>query len=349
MTVTTALPILDVSPQRPVYAQGPRNLGAVQLLRISVTDRCNFRCVYCMPEDGVAYTHREDLLGVGDIVAVAQAARSAGVTHFKITGGEPTVRHDVVQICRAIAALEPDDLSLTTNGMLLDSLAAPLRDAGVDRLTVSWDTMQPLRFTQLARGGAKTMGGLDQLRRGLDAAAAAGFDRLKINTVVMGGLNDDEVVDFARLTLDKPWTVRFIEYMPLGDSSLGDDADAYIVDNERIAQTIEHAMGRLTPVSRETEPGVGPANVFYLPDAAGRVGFISAMSRPFCETCNRLRLTAMGQLRACLFDGGEVDIMPALRPCPNVPRLVELMRECVAQKPEVHSDHGNRAMSQIGG
>ena len=165
----------------------------------------------------------------------------------------------------------------------------------------------------------------------------------------MGGLNDDEVVDFARLTLDKPWTVRFIEYMPLGDSSLGDDADAYIVDNERIAQTIEHAMGRLTPVSRETEPGVGPANVFYLPDAAGRVGFISAMSRPFCETCNRLRLTAMGQLRACLFDGGEVDIMPALRPCPNVPRLVELMRECVAQKPEVHSDHGNRAMSQIGG
>ncbi len=243
----------------------------------------------------MAYTHREDLLGVGDIVAMA---RSAGVTHFKITGGEPTVRHDVVQIFRAIAALEPDDLSLTTNGVLLDSLAAPLRDAGVDRLTVRWDTMQSLRFTQLARGGAKAM----------------------------GGLNDDEVVDFAQLTLDRPWTVRFIEYMPLGDSSLGDDADAYIVDNERIAQTIEHALGRLTPVSRETEPGVGPANVFYLPDAAGRVGFISAISRPFCETCNRLRLTAMGQLRAELFDGGEIDIMPALRPCPNVPRLVELMR-----------------------
>ncbi|MEX2213399.1 MAG: hypothetical protein WD768_04685, partial [Phycisphaeraceae bacterium] len=185
--------------------------------------------------------------------------------------------------------------------------------------------------------------------RGLDAALAAGFEKLKFNVVVMGGINDDEVTDFARLTLDNPWTIRFIEYMPLGDSVLIDDAQAYLVDNAIIKARIEDALGPMHPVQRESEQGVGPANVFQLAGAKGRLGFISAMSKPFCETCNRLRLTARGELRSCLFDGGEVSVLDALRPMPDPSRIVDAMRNCVAMKPDTHSQRGNRAMSQMGG
>lgn len=437
MSATFALPILDAAPVRPDYARGPRSLDAVKLLRLSITDRCNLRCVYCMPEDGVDFRKQSDLLSADEIIAVARAAASVGVTHFKITGGEPTVRSDLLDIVRGLAALKPVDLSLTTNGMMLDRLAKPLRDAGLHRITVSWDSMRADRFDRIARGGSQGMGGLERLLAGLGAAVSAGFDRLKINTVVIGGVNDDEVVDFARLTLDRPWTVRFIEYMPLGDSTLTSDAlgpDHFTVDNEIVKARIAAALGELVPVPRENEAGVGPANVFYIapalagggaqarltggqeagchglqavpsdadrhglktvapdvsapthiapglpgvdnatsgdkrlpvggrlpaltpakagamcaPHTRGRVGFISAMSKPFCETCNRLRLTASGELRSCLFDGGEVNALPALRPAPDSAAIVELMRRCVALKPETHSHRGNRAMSQMGG
>ncbi len=177
----------------------------------------------------------------------------------------------------------------------------------------------------------------------------AGFERLKINMVVMGGINDDELVDFARLTLDRPWTVRFIEYMPLGQSTLIDQAQQTTLDNALVKERIEESLGPLEAVERQSEPGVGPAEVFRVAGAVGRLGFISAMSRPFCETCNRLRLTASGELRSCLFDGGEVDVLPALRPTPNTQAIVKLMRACVALKPQTHSPRGNRAMSQLGG
>lgn len=345
------LPILDNQPVRPEFAQGPRSLSAVRLLRLSVTDRCNFRCLYCMPEDGVHFHERQDLLGAEEVIAIASAAASVGVDHFKLTGGEPTVRHDLLRIVEGLASMDARDLSLTTNGMLLDKLARDLRRAGLHRLTVSWDSMRPDRFNRIARGGADAMGGLRRFLRGLDAASAAGFDEhLKVNTVVIGGVNDDEVAEFARLTIDRPWTVRFIEYMPLGDSSLVDGADHFTVDNQIVRARIEAELGELTAVPREDEIGVGPAKVFRLPAGAkGRIGFISAMSKPFCETCNRLRLTAMGELRSCLFDGGEVSVLPALRPRPDARRIVELMRACVAMKPDVHSHRGNRAMSQVGG
>lgn len=343
------LPILDAGPVRPTYAAGPRDLQAVELLRISVTDRCNLRCVYCMPEDGTAFAPREDLLGVADFVAVARAAQQVGVTHFKITGGEPTIRGDLIQIAEGIAALGPTDLSLTTNGLQLEGLAGDLRRAGVDRLTISWDTMRPDRFANIARGAARRDGPLDMLRRGIDAAVSAGFEKLKINVVVIGGANDDEVADFARLTLDRPWTVRFIEFMPLGHSTLADDEDYFTIDNHVVRRQIEDELGDLSPVQRAAEVGVGPAEVYRLPGAVGRIGFISAMSQPFCETCNRLRLTATGELRSCLFDGGEVDMMPALRPTPNVDRIIASMRRCVAMKPDTHNERGNRAMSQLGG
>lgn len=346
-----ALPILDPGPQRPSYAQGPRSLGSIKLLRLSITDRCNLRCVYCMPEDGVSFYDRKDLLTADQIIAAAAAARSIGVTHFKITGGEPTVRKDVVEIVQGLKALNPDDLSMTTNGVLLPKLAKPLRDAGLDRLTLSWDSMRHDTFDQLTGNRGY---GLADIRRGIDAAQDAGFDRLKFNVVVIGGMNDAEVADFAGLTLDHPWTVRFIEYMPLGESKLLadglDTANLYTVDNTAVMNRIEDELGPLTPVDRSAEAGVGPANVFTLPGARGRVGFISAMSKPFCETCNRLRLTADGQLRACLFDGGEVDALPALNaPHTNTQHLVDLMAQCVTQKPDTHSGRGNRAMSQLGG
>jgi cyclic pyranopterin phosphate synthase len=341
-----ALPILENAPQRPAFAQGPRTLSSVKLLRLSVTDRCNLRCVYCMPADGVEFHEKDDLLTPRDFEAVARAAVRVGVTHLKITGGEPTIRRDILEIVSRLAALGPTDLSMTTNGMQMHRLAAPLRDAGVMRLTVSCDSLRDDRFQRITSGGR-----LEQFWRGIDAAMDAGFQKLKVNVVVMAGINDDEVGDFAALTIDRPWTVRFIEYMPLGDSvmTLGGRPQDHIVDNELVRSRIESRFGPLLPVIRASEPGVGPARVFRIEGAAGRLGFISAMSRPFCETCNRLRLTAMGELRSCLFDGGEVSVLPALRPITDERAIIDLMARCVALKPDVHSSRGNRAMSQLGG
>jgi cyclic pyranopterin phosphate synthase len=348
-----ALPVLNNQPVRPTFAQGPRSLDAVKLLRISVTDRCNLRCLYCMPDDGMDYADRDEVLSAGDLSAVAAAARSVGVGHFKITGGEPTVRGDLPAIIERIRRLDPIDLSMTTNGLRLEHLAADLRQAGLDRLTISWDTMRPDRFARIARGGVRTAADgarqLETLRRGIDAAVNAGFERLKFNVVVIGGMNEDEVADFAQLTVDQQWTVRFIEYMPLGDATLADDGNLYTVDNETIRAKIERELGPLMPVDRQGEPGVGPANIYRLREAMGRVGFISAMSQPFCETCNRLRLTATGELRSCLFDGGEVSVLPALGEQADRQALIDMMRQCVAMKPQTHCARGNRAMNQLGG
>ena len=356
-----ALPVISQGPERPIFAMGPRSISALKLLRISVTDRCNLRCMYCMPQQGMDFSPKSDMLHADQIVAVAKAALDVGVRHLKLTGGEPTVRPDLLEIVRGLSQLKPDDLSMTTNGLSLHRQARQLKDAGVERLTISWDSMQPKRISRIAGTSLKTdspeerydrgMRLLEQLQLGFDAALEAGFDKIKINTVVIGNVNDDEVADFARLTLDNNWTVRFIEYMPLGDSQLTENYDTKpsTVDNQIIQQRIESVFGKLNSADRKSEAGVGPAEVFRIPHAAGRLGFISAMSQPFCETCNRLRLTATGELRACLFDGGEVNIMPALLPTPDPKKLVQLMTQCVLEKPQTHSGHGNRPMSQLGG
>ena len=299
-----------------------------------------------MPDEGVSWmAPKSDLLTPADFEAVCRAAHSVGIDHVKLTGGEPTVRSDLLEIAQRVSALGVRDLSLTTNALLLDRLAAPLREAGVHRLTVSCDSLDAARYAAITHGGDLT-----QFWRGVDAALDAGFTRLKLNVVVMAGINDDEVEDFAALALDRDWTIRFIEYMPLGDSVLTlADPDAATIDNETIRARIAARFGPLTSVERRSEAGVGPANVFTFEGAKGRLGFISAMSKPFCETCNRLRLTAIGELRSCLFDGGEVDLLPALRPAPDMARLVHLFNACVALKPETHSPRGNRAMSQLGG
>ena len=364
----------------PHFDTGPRSIAAVRVLRVSITDRCNFRCVYCMPEDGVPWLPKDSILSFEEIVQIVRAAAEIhGIRRVKLTGGEPTVRHgllDLVRMLRQTNLLE--DLSLTTNGMLLQDLALPLREAGLDRVTVSMDSLRPDRFKTITRTGD-----LAQVMKGLDRCEDVGFTSIKVNCVTMRGTNEDELTDFARLTLDRRLTVRFIEYMPLGDAALlhsdtgvppvraarisGDEigpaggcgaqdrgADSLIPESE-VRQIIERDLGPLVPVDRGSEPGVGPAVPYELSrgNPRGRIGFISAMSQPFCATCNRLRLTADGVLRSCLFEGGEVDVRSIVRSVQDAQArqaaLAHAMSECVRLKPDVHSHHGNQQMSRIGG
>jgi cyclic pyranopterin phosphate synthase len=361
------------------FDTGPQSIGAVRVLRISLTDRCNYRCVYCMPEDGVPWLPNDSLLSFDEIEQVVRAAIDVhGIRRFKLTGGEPTVRPRLLELVARLSAIDGvEDLSLTTNGQLLAELALPLRRAGLHRLTISLDSLQPEKFRRITRTGD-----LARVMAGLDAALAAGFESVKINCVTMRGTNDDELADFARLSIDRPLTVRFIEYMPLGDAQLltepaealsrvsdcetgpaggcgaQDRGAGALIPEPVVREIIERELGPLEAIPRETEPGVGPASVYRLAigNPRGRIGFISAMSAPFCASCNRLRLTADGVLRSCLFDGGEVAIRSILRQPPTDPnlgticdRLAAAMVECVRLKPTAHSNHGNQQMSRIGG
>jgi cyclic pyranopterin phosphate synthase len=357
------------------FDTGPRSISAVKVLRISITDRCNYRCVYCMPEEGVRWLPREEILTFEEIGDVVRAAIEVhGIRRFKLTGGEPTVRSgllDLVAMLRRIDGIE--DLSLTTNGQRLPDLARPLREAGLDRLTISIDSLRPERFHRITRTGD-----LATVLRGLETAEDAGLG-LKINCVTMRGTNEDELADFARLSLVRRLTVRFIEYMPLGDAALlsgsraalgaihesetgpaggcgaQDRGEQALIPELEVRHHIERELGPLVEVRRDSEPGVGPANVYRLArgNPLGRIGFISAMSAPFCATCNRLRLTADGVLRSCLFEGGEVNVRPIVRsihdPRARLRATAQAMVDCVRLKPEVHGKHGNQQMSRVGG
>lgn len=327
-----------------------------------------------MPPDGVAWLSKDQILSFEEIADVVRAAIDIhGIRRFKLTGGEPTVRHGLVELVAMLRRIPGvEDLSLTTNGFALERLAQPLREAGLDRVTVSIDSLDPVKFRRITRTGD-----LPTVLRGLERAEAAGLLPLKVNCVTMRGTNDDELVGFAKLSLSRRLTVRFIEYMPLGDAALlRTDADRPVAPDEvgpaggcgaqdrgadslipesEVRATIEQALGPLEPVDRSTEAGVGPANVYRLArgDPKGRIGFISAMSAPFCSTCNRLRLTANGLLRSCLFEGGEVNLIPVLRAsdgrAASARRIAQAMEDCVRLKPDVHTRHGNQQMSRIGG
>ncbi len=323
-------------------ALGPRDIHFVKTLRISVTDHCNFRCVYCMPEEGVQWLPRRELLTYEEIVQVARVALGLGIRDFKLTGGEPLLRKDLDQLVRMLRRLDDvGEISLTTNGLLLDLYAADLARAGVNRVTVSLDTLSPEKFRRITRTGD-----LQRVWEGIEAAERCGLGPVKLNVVVMRGHNDAELAEFARLTLRSPRSVRFIEFMPLADSKLLADPQAFVPYAEMRAR-IEAEFGPLEPASRDV--GNGPANVFRVPGAAGRLGFIHAMSAPFCSTCNRLRLTPDGLLRSCLFDGGEVDLRSWLRPLPQAAGLRQAFLDCVLLKPDRRQAYGNRQMSQIGG
>ena len=349
---------------------GPHSIAAVRVLRISLTDRCNLRCVYCMPAEGMRWLPQAQLLSVTEIVEVVRAAAEIhGITRIKLTGGEPTVRPDLPQIIEAIARINAvREISLTTNGVLLKRQAGDLKQAGLDRITISLDSLKPERFSRITRNG-----NLTAVLRGLAHVIATGFAHTKINCVVMRYVNDDEAPEFARMTLNLPVTVRFIEYMPLGDAAImhtwenagntrpgtgeacatHDRGEAVLVPEREVRARVEAALGKLLPVPRVSESGVGPAEVYRLAEGnpRGRIGFVSAMSEPFCSSCNRLRLKATGRLRACLFEQGEVDLMPLLRG--DLPRkqlrLAAAMTRCVQFKPEVHGEAGSQPMSRIGG
>jgi len=347
---------------------GPRSISAVKTLRLSITDRCNFRCVYCMPADGVAWLAKDSLLTLEEIVRVAKVAfHHHGIRHFKLTGGEPTVRRGVVDLVRQLRAIDPSiQLSMTTNGFALADLARPLRQAGLNRVTVSIDSLRPDRFARITRTGD-----LPTVLSGIDRAIDAGFEVVKLNCVAMRGINDDEFAGFARLTQHMPVTVRFIEYMPLGDSQatraiesqrIASDelgpaggcggqirGDVFISQDEIISR-IERELGSIIKADTlETDLGPALPHQLAIGNPVGRLGFISAMSAPFCSTCNRLRLTAQGVLRSCLFEGGEVAIREMLREDSSDEAIARAMVECVLKKPEVHSRRGRTPMSQIGG
>ncbi len=301
-----------------------------RVLRISVTDRCNLRCVYCMPEEGVPLLAPADLLTYEEIELVARAAMAAGVRRLRLTGGEPLARRGVPDLVAKLARLHPDDLAMTTNGLLLAESARALKDAGLRRVTVSLDTLRPERFERIARRP-----GLDLALAGLDAARLAGLEPVKVNVVVVRGLNDDEIEDFVRFGERRRLEVRFIELMPAPGLSpeckdLGAWRPALYVRGEEIRARIEAAFG---PMARE-EGAAGVADVFRLASGA-RVGLITAMSEPFCDGCERLRLSSDGRLKICLFDRGGVDVRKALREDgAGVEELTALVRKVLAEKAE---------------
>ncbi len=319
----------------------------ITYLRISVTDRCNFRCVYCMPADGVPWQSPAAIMTYEEIAEVIRVAAAQGVDEVRLTGGEPLVRKDLPELVRLIRAVPGiRDISLTTNGILLDTLAAPLAQAGLRRVNISLDTLDPQKFARITRGGS-----LDRFWKGVQAAEQAGLDPIKLNVVAMRGVNDDELLNLARLGIDHAWQVRFIEIMPIrNQASWGPDfpppESAYLSIRDML-QILE-PLG-LQPV--EHSVGSGPAREFRARGARGTIGFISPLGEKFCDRCNRLRLTADGYLRPCLLKEVEIPLLPALRAGEPVLPLIE---QAVALKPSSHeleeeNYSSGRCMRQIGG
>lgn len=314
----------------------------VNYLRISVTDRCNLRCTYCMPSQGITLMPHEDILTYEEICMVAQTAADLGISKVRLTGGEPLVRSGLTGLVAMLAQVKGvDDISLTTNGMLLARYAGDLRAAGLRRVNVSLDSLRSDRFLQITR-----VGKLDDVLQGIEAAKFAGLSPVKTNTVVIRGTNDDEVVDFARLTIGGEWHVRFIEYMPFPN---GREGDHLLVPVSEIRHRIE-TLGKL---EASFSSGGGPAKYFRLPGARGTIGFISPISQHFCRECNRLRLTADGKLRPCLFSDEEIDLREPLRRGATADDLKLLIQGAVSRKPAGHRLAAGitceRLMAQIGG
>ncbi len=324
---------------------------SITYLRVSVTDRCNFRCVYCMPPEGIARRSHESIMRYEEIAEVVRVAAGLGVRKVRLTGGEPLVRLGLPRLVRMIADIEGiEDISLTTNGILLEKMAAELKDAGLNRVNVSLDTLNAEKFSRITRGGS-----LETTLRGLEAAEKHGLAPIKINAVAMRGVNDDELVDLARLSLDHPWNVRFIELMPVNNQQPWGPG---FPDPSQIYLPIAEIKKALEPLELAPLPGSshdGPAREYSLAGgpAAGRgnIGFISPLSNHFCEQCNRLRLTADGSFRPCLLQDVEVPFLAAMRA--GEP-LLPYIQKAIMVKPlghELSQAHlpAGRCMMQIGG
>jgi cyclic pyranopterin phosphate synthase len=314
-------------------------------LRLSVTDRCNLRCVYCMPAHP-EWMPQPEILTFEEIERVARVAVSLGIAEFRITGGEPTARRDLPQLVRNLAAVPGlRDLAMTTNGILLKDLAVPLREAGLHRLNVSLDTLSGEKFVHLARRD-----GFLRTWEGIEAADRAGFRPLKINMVVLRGVNDDEVVDFAGLARDRGWQIRFIEFMPLdGDGVWSRDQ---VVPAKEI---LDRIRDRWPLEGDDGGPLRDPARVYRFRDGRGDIGVIASVTEPFCGSCDRLRVTPDGKLRTCLFSTWETDLKGPLRSGASDADLAALFRSAVARKEAGHGINRDdfvkpaRAMYAIGG
>jgi len=327
--------------------------NGVDTLRISVTDRCNLRCVYCMPPGGIKTRPHDEILRLEEIARVARTAVRGGVRKIRLTGGEPLVRKNIERLIDMLAGIENlRDLAMTTNGILLKNMAHALKAAGLGRVTVSVDSLDPERYRQITRGAE-----LGRALEGLDAALDAGLDPVKINVVAMKGVNDSEFEDFAALARDKDMEVRFIEIMPVspGNGTLccNRKGDA-LVPSEEIRNRIEKAVGKLERAggTGNADYPVGPARIYALPGGRGRVGFISPVTEPFCAGCGRMRLTADGKLRGCLFANNETNLLGPLREGIDDEKLMELFNLAVARKPRRKAPafaDNCRWMSEIGG
>jgi cyclic pyranopterin phosphate synthase len=318
----------------------------ISYLRISVTDRCNLRCIYCMPPEGLPWIAKADLLSFEEIVRVVEAAASAGVRSIRLTGGEPLVRPRLPDLVAAIAAVPGiEDIALSTNGLLLADQARALARAGLSRVNVSLDTLRPERFEELA-----LRPGLDRVLAGIDAAVAAGLQPIKVNVVIMRGRNDDEIPDFAAMTKERSIAVRFIELMPV-EKNVELQGDAYLSSDE-VLECVR-SVDELEPVAGPA--GNGPARYYAFAGAPGTVGVISPLSHEYCGTCNRVRLSADGRLRLCLFGDNEVDLRAMLRQGASRDAIAERLRGSMAVKPERHHlqvgqvQSALAAFSQIGG
>ena len=309
----------------------------ITYLRLSVTELCNLRCRYCMPEDGVCKKRHEEMLTQEEMILAIRAAAALGIRKLRITGGEPLVKSNIVELCRAAAAVDGiEEVCLTTNGTLLPKLAAPLREAGVRRLNISLDTLDAEKFRYITR-----IGNLEDALAGIEASLEAGFDKIKINSVLIGGFNDDEIPTLAALTQRYPVDVRFIELMPMYDSGdFGPDAFIpYTVVTDRLPD--------LSPLPADG----GVAKLYRLPGARGNVGLISPVSAHFCAECNRIRLTADGKLKPCLHSSDEISLKGL-----DYDGMVETLRSAILSKPKWHGElsytersHAARNMNQIGG
>ncbi len=325
----------------------------ISYLRVSVTDRCNLRCVYCMPPEGIPWCPHEEILRYEEIEMIVRAAAELGISKVRLTGGEPLARLGLVDLVAMLTRVPGiDDLAMTTNGILLARYAEELKAAGLKRVNVSLDTLRPERFRHITR-----LGKLSDALKGITAARAAGLVPVKVNTVVIRGLNDDEVVDFARLTYapllaggEGGGHVRFIEVMPLGNNA--DWAGNGYMPMDEVREKIERELGKLIPT--RLRDGSGPARYYRLSGAQGTVGFITPISEHFCYQCNRLRLTADGKLRPCLLSDYEIDLRMPLRQGATIEDIKRLIVAAMRAKPERHhlSEQvvpQGRTMSEIGG
>ena len=316
---------------------------SIEYLRISVTDRCNFRCLYCMPAEGLPWLPKAEILSYEEIAAIVGQLAPLGLRRVRITGGEPTIRPDLATLVGLLRSIpEIEDIALSTNGAKLPELAPRLRAAGLDRVNMSADSLRPDRIAAIARRNL----GFDPVEAAT-AAERAGLSPIKVNVVVMRGINDDEIEDFARLTIEHPWHVRFIELMPVGE--MRELTWEHVVPSDEVLTRIA-ALGPLAPDGGPPR-GNGPAKYYRLDGASGTVGVITPMTHTYCASCNRVRLTADGRLRTCLFGDHEVMLRDPLRA--GEP-LEKLFRQALAEKPKEHAllqmkVGGLRALSQVGG